>query len=153
MDEKTDPLGIGDAAERLRDAFAGAEEAAEDEGKEEVRYRIGGLEVTRYQLWAYRELEAAFMGSAENYMLAKTDILFGNLDKDDIKLRKMRARQVVAITIVMDDGATDHISKTVHYYTGGRVGIATEHADPHMTPVMTGPLVQKVDDEAKADGS
>jgi len=137
---------IEEAAEAIR-------EAAEDEGKEEVRYRVGGLEVTKYQLWSYREMEAVFLAAAELYMLSKTKILFGNLDEDDIKLRKMLARQVVAITIVMDDGATDHISKTVHYYTGGRVGIATEHADPHMTPVITGPLVQKIEDEAETDGS
>jgi len=126
-------------------------ENPEKEKEKQVLYRIGGVEVTESQLWSYREIEAAFWGAVDAFMLAQTKILFSNLDKDDIKMRRMLARQAVGIMIVMDDGAMHHATRTVHTYTGGHVGIQTEHADPHMTPLMTGPTVRKIEDEAEAD--
>lgn len=122
----------------------GKEMPLEEEAKAEVKYLIGGMEVSEKQLWAYRLLEAEFWGAVDKYMVGMTRILYAELDMDDIKLRKMLARQAVAVTIGMDDGATFHSTKTVHNYTGGRVGIQTEHADPHMTPVMIGSRVERI---------
>ena len=123
---------------------AGKNSPPEEEAKVEIKYLVGGMEVNEKQLWAYRELEAAFWEAVNNYMIGQTRILYGGLDEDDIKLRKMLARQAVACLIVMDDGATFHSVKTVHHYTGGQVGIQIEHADPHMTPVMSGSRVERV---------
>jgi len=123
---------------------AGKGSPPEEEAEAEVKYLIGGMEVSETQLWDYRVLEAEFWGAVDKYMVGQTRILYAELDKDDIKLRKMLARQAVAVTIGMDDGATFHSTKTIHNYTGGQVGIQTEHSDPHMTPVMTGSRVERV---------
>lgn len=116
----------------------------EEKAEVEVKYMIGGMEINEGQLWAYRELEAAFWEAVDKYMLNMTKILYADLDQDDIKMRRMLARQALAFLIVMDDGATFHSSRTIHHYSGGVIGIQTEHADPHMSPVMSGSRVERV---------
>jgi len=109
-----------------------------EEQPEDVKYIIAGIEITGEQLWAYRELEAAFWGALDKFMTNFVKIIFKDMDDEDIKKRRMLARQAVTLLIVMDDGASYHASRTIHHYTGGHVGFQTEHADPHMTPVLTG---------------
>jgi len=116
--------------------------ASKDEG--EYSYDVGGMIITKKQLDLYRELEALFLEAVREYCFSKAKLLHAGLDENDIKYRKILARQPQNVILVFDDGAIDYISLVTHSYSGGVINIHSEHADPYLTPTIMGKGIKVV---------